>query len=75
MIKRIPVTTILQLAALDAGEIVEGYHDGRQNFPCGDNRSNDYHYGWKNGMVDGGHAAIEEAQRILAEAYVKDSKK
>lgn len=39
------ITKILQLATLDMPEVIEGYHDGRAKFPCGDNRSDDYHHG------------------------------
>lgn len=61
---------IQSLAALSEAEMIEGYHDGRESFPCGGNRSKDYWHGWRNGMVDGGHATADEAQRILAAAFI-----
>lgn len=75
MIFRIPITTLAQLDALDEAEIIEGYWDGKDNFPCGNNRSISYWHGWRNGMADGKHAEIDEFQRQLAHVIVESYKK
>lgn len=69
-VTRAPIQSLADLAALSEAEMIEGYHDGRQNFPCGGNRSKDYWHGWRNGMVDGGHATADEAQRVLVAAFI-----
>jgi hypothetical protein len=62
-----PVITVDELDSLDPVEMVEGYHDGFKNEPAPrGNRSKAYWHGWRNGMVDGGHAKIDEAQYLLA---------
>lgn len=66
MIERIPITSAEQLNMLDTDEIVEGYLDGRNNEPCGNNRSTSFWHGWRNGRVDGGHAQKDNAQSMLA---------
>src|SRR3954463_9868084 len=71
MVERIPATTPDQVFAMDEAEMVEGYQDGRDNAPCGDNRSESYWHGWRNGMVDGGHAKGGEGQRLLARRLIK----
>lgn len=68
---RNPVTTLEDLAKLDHDEVVEGYSDGTENFPCGPNRSRSYWHGWRNGMVDCGHAEKDDAQADLARAWVE----
>ncbi len=57
---------------LDEAEIAEGYRDGRQNEPCGDNRSRSYWHGWRNGMMDGKHMKGDHASAVLAKAYCED---
>lgn len=68
---RKPLTRATELDGLDEVEMREGYLDGFKNEPCGDNWSRSYWHGWRNGMVDGGHAKGDEAQRALAHDYVK----
>ena len=74
MIERVPVTDPDEVLELDEAEMIEGYNDGRENARCGDNRSKSYWHGWRNGMVDGGHAKSDEAQRILVGKLVKDKR-
>lgn len=74
MIERIPATMPDQVFAMDEAEMVDGYQDGRENARCGDNRSESYWHGWRNGMVDGGHAKVDEAQRLLANRLIKDGR-
>lgn len=71
---REPVTTIEDLRTLDHVELGEGYLDGLKNEPCGDNRSRSYWHGWKNGMVDAGHAQCDVHQATLARAFVADGR-
>ncbi len=72
MTERAPVTTLARLAELDEAEIVEGYHDGIAGDPSpGGNRSDSYWHGWRNGMVDGGHAEKDVAQELLAHAILR----
>ncbi|KRQ99335.1 hypothetical protein CP49_11640 [Bradyrhizobium valentinum] len=71
MLHRQPVCTLGALATLDSDEIVEGYLDGRENFPCGDNRSRSYWHGRRNGMMDGGHMDRDWASSMLAKQYVE----
>ncbi len=70
------VTSLEELDALDGAEIVEGYSDGRMNEPePSGNRSKSYWHGWRNGMTDGGHALIDDAQRQLARAAASSTSK
>lgn len=64
--QRVPVTTIEDLDTLMGEEIVEGYMDGLEDLPCGDNRSRSYWHGWRNGRMDGGHVTADAAQQLLA---------
>lgn len=66
-----PITTVIELGALDDDEMVEGYRAGFLNAPePGSDKSKSYWHGWRNGMVDGGHAPIDCAQTILAREIV-----
>jgi hypothetical protein len=68
---REPVTTLADLDALDREEVDEGYFDGLTGEPePGDNRSPSYWHGWRNGALDGGHRKKDEAQAMLARAYL-----
>lgn len=71
---RAPLTRVDELDAIDESETLEGYFDGFKNEPCGNNRSRSYWHGWKNGMVDGGHAKLDSAQATLAHNYVQRNK-
>ena len=69
---RVPATKACQLDCLDDAEVIEGYNDGRRNEPePGDNRSYSYWHGWRNGMVDGGHAEPDRFQQALAKDVVQ----
>lgn len=68
---RIPVTTIWQLEHLDEAEMLDGYHDGLNNEPCGNNRSTSFWHGWRNGMVDKGHMKIDVDMAVLADEVIK----
>ena len=75
-INKIAVRTVDDLDSLDQDEIIEGYNDGRKNEPePGHNRSRSYWHGWRNGMVDGGHREIDDAQRELARSVVQSWKR
>lgn len=63
---RVPITKLQELATLNDSEVIEGYHDGLEGFPCGENRSRSYWHGWRNGVVDGGYAQPDYAQTALA---------
>lgn len=63
--ERRPVVTADDLDALDGTEIVEGYKDGFEGFPCGENRSRSYWHGWKNGMTDKGRLPMTAEGRML----------
>lgn len=66
-----PVTTLEDLESLDQAEVTKGYLDGCDNAPePGGNRSRAYRHGWRNGMVDGGHAEKDDAQAELARVVV-----
>lgn len=62
-----PVSTKADLDCLDSDEIVAGYRVGFDGVPePGSDRSRSYWHGWRNGMVDGGHATIDVHQHLLA---------
>ena len=62
-----PVTTIVELDALDSDEMLDGYRDGRAGEPePGGNRSRSYWHGWRNRTVGGGHRLKDNAQAALA---------
>lgn len=62
-----PVSTLEELDQLDPDEMYAGYRDGRDGEPePGGNRSRAFWHGWRNGAVDGGHRAKDEAQAALA---------
>lgn len=65
---RIPLRRAAQIEALDKEDVIEGYFDGTKNSAePGDDKSFSYWHGWANGMVDGGHRKINDAQSELAE--------
>lgn len=67
---RLPVHDLATLQTLDQREIDEGYRDGREGFPCGENRGQAYWHGWRNGMMDSGRMQPDWASRALVAAYV-----
>lgn len=72
MTERFIVSTMDQLSRLDPEEIMEGYRDGFNGEPePGNNRSDSYYHGWRNGRVDGGYAPSDWAQMALARECVK----
>lgn len=73
--ERTPVRTLEDLYSLDHIEILEGYMDGLENFPAGENRSRSYWHGWRNGMMDKGHMPHDEASAELARLVVAASAK
>ncbi|MGW9331586.1 hypothetical protein [Bosea sp. NPDC055594] len=54
---REPVISLMDLARLDDSEMAEGFRDGADGLPCGDNRSRSYWHGWRQGSRDHGHRA------------------
>jgi hypothetical protein len=71
-IERQPVETVADLRTLDHTEVLEGYRDGFDDFPCGQNRSRSYWHGWQNGMRDKGRLpSTYESQRLAHEFVAK----
>ena len=66
--ERKPVETVDDLGTLDMGEMIEGYRDAREGWPCGENRSRAYWHGWQNGMADSYKMDITPAMRKLTES-------
>lgn len=51
--------------------MVAGYMDGLYNAAApGSDKSRSYWHGWRNGMVDGRHAEMDDAQAMLARELV-----
>lgn len=67
---RRPVWLASDLETLDDAEIIEGYQDGLEGFPCSGNRSRAYWHGWQNAMVDKGRMKSTVAQQFLARDVV-----
>lgn len=63
-----PVVTAEDLATLDNCEMLQGWHYGREGPPEPHNVTRSFWHGWRNGMVDGGWANLDEPQRTLARA-------
>ena len=64
-----PVTTLEDLATLNAAELVAGYWSGRADEPNpGTTRSRSFWHGWCSGMVDSGHMPVTPGQEALARA-------
>lgn len=62
-----PITSIEDLALQPDMEMQLGYLAGLNKEPePGSDKSRAYWHGWRNGMVDGGHAEIDDAQQRLA---------
>lgn len=62
------IRTLADLARLDSAEIFEGYRDGLAAMPPpGDNRSDSYWHGFRNGQNDR-TGKVDEDQRALAKA-------
>lgn len=74
MSERVPVSTLADLATLDDDEISEGYRDGREGWPCGENRSRSYWHGWRNAQADQHKMPTDDAMRSLAREYVAFSR-
>lgn len=64
--ERTKVETLEDLASLDDDEVIDGYRDGLEGLPCGDNRSRSYWHGWRNARVDSGLEKPDDAQQRLA---------
>jgi hypothetical protein len=65
-----PVARISDRRTLDESEVLLGYMAGFDGSPCpGSSCSRSFLHGWRNGMVDGGHAEPDAAQRALAAEY------
>lgn len=67
---REPVISVRDLAVLDDDEVLEGYNDGREGLPCGDNRSRSYWHGWRQGARDHGHRQGDGWDAMLARSVV-----
>jgi len=63
---RRPVLLASDLERLDSDEVIEGYNDGHEGFPCSGNRSRSYWHGWQNGMVDSGRMEKNVFMSLLA---------
>ena len=61
------VSTIIDLATLDDGEVLEGYLDGfHGGVTPNSSHSRSYRHGWRNGMVDSQRQNPDWAQDALA---------
>jgi hypothetical protein len=67
---RRPVLLASDLEGLDSAEILEGYQDAHEGFPCSGNRSRAYWHGWQNGMVDTGKMGKTVYMELLARDVV-----
>ena len=65
---REPVISVMGLASLDDGEMLEGHTGGFAGEPCGDNRSRSYWHGWRTGSLDGKHREKDMWDGMLASA-------
>lgn len=72
-LRRQPVHSLSDLWGLNPDEIVEGYKDGFENFPCSDNRSRAYWHGWRNAQIDRGHIPSDWQSDLLAREIVARS--
>lgn len=73
-VSRIPVTTKAESETLDIEDVIIGYWAGRRNLPCSGSWSRSFWHGWRNGRVDGGHAASDGYQQQLAHDVVVNSR-
>jgi hypothetical protein len=73
ILRRHPVSTMADLERLDNAEVQEGYRDGHEGLPCGDNRSRSYWHGWRNGMIDTKRIESDWASQMLAGEYIKSN--
>jgi hypothetical protein len=71
---RRPVACVTDLRELDDAEILEGYRDGMEGFPCSGNRSRAYWHGWSNGMRDTHRSEPTAESTALAVDYLKSLK-
>lgn len=65
-----PVSSVAEFQSLDEAEVLLGYLEGFDGRTCphsGCSRS--FFHGWRNGMVDGGHAEPDSAQLALAHEF------
>lgn len=64
------ISTLAGVATLDKEEISDGYWSGMRNEPEPTaEKSNSFFHGWRNGMVDGGHAEIDAEQMALIDEW------
>lgn len=72
MARRIPIRAVARLGEIDLNEALEGYEAGRNGeAEPGNNRSYSFWHGWRNGRVDGGFAAPDDAARELARDAIR----
>lgn len=71
---RRPVWLATDLDTLDEADILEGYKDGLEDFPCSGNRSRAYWHGWQNGMVDKGRMKSTPAMRFLVQDVLRSGR-
>ncbi len=65
------LTTKADLELLDDAEMVAGYLAGFKNYDePGSDKSRSFWHGWRNGMVDGKHAQMDDAQWVLVRELV-----
>lgn len=69
---RRPVMLASDLVTLDGAEIMEGYRDGLEGFPCSNNRSRSYWHGWQNGMTDKGRMEPTVYGRLLVQDVLRE---
>lgn len=67
----LPVTTVSDLAQLDAEDVGAGYMAGLEGDPePGSDKSRSFWHGYRNGMCDSGRRSVDDAQRQLVRAVV-----
>ncbi|MBA3576167.1 MAG: hypothetical protein H0W39_00925 [Sphingomonas sp.] len=72
--ERRAVVTADDLDTLDEAEIIEGYRDGFEGFPCGENRGRSYWHGWKNGMTDTGRMDMTVEGKLLVRSVLSQQR-
>lgn len=61
-----PLTSAAELALIDDGDCVAGYHAGLDGEPePGSDRSKSFWHGWRNGMIDSHRMPIDAAALAL----------
>ncbi len=64
------VATVSDFRTLDESDVLLGYLEGFEGGARpGSGFSRSFWHGWRNGMVDAGHAEADDAQLLLADEF------